>query len=238
MKVALITGGGSGIGQSISWALARKNIRVYIVGRHIEKLATTIKPHPNLIHPIVADITTQNGINIIVNGLNNASLNYLIHNAGQEGKRESLELMSRENWHGTHTLNVEAPLFLTQALLPKLQKEARILLISSMLAHSPLVNFSAYCASKAALNMLGKSFNLEFNKKHIFTGICDPGPVDTAMQERLRTMESADSDEKFFDIMKSSGQLTDPKHVAEFIVDKLLSTSNEQFVKNEWIYAK
>ncbi len=236
MKTALITGGGSGIGQAIAWELAKHEMTVYIVGRRAEKLEETSKQYPKLINTIVADITTDEGISQIISSLSNVKLDYLINNAGQEGKRELIQSLSRANWRNTHAINIEAPTFLTKALLPHLKQNARILMVSTGLAHYALPNFSAYCTSKAALNMLAKCLNAELNQKQIFTSILDPGPVDTDMQARLREMENKDK-ANFFHDMQSKGMLDAPANVAAYAVDKLLNTNNPDFIKNEWSYS-
>ncbi len=236
MKTALVTGGGSGIGQAMAISLAEQGVNTFIVGRRQPALEVTKYHHPDLIHAITADVSSEQDIATIVYNLKGEKLDFLIHNAGIEGERLLLTDMTRENWESVQRINLAAPMFLTQALLSHFKPNARILLVSSGLAHHAIPYYSAYCTSKAGLNMLAKCLNVELNAKQVFTGILDPGPVDTDMQVRLREKEHVEKAD-FFKQMKDKNMLAKPQSVAEYAIDKLFNTKEDEFKQNEWVYS-
>jgi NAD(P)-dependent dehydrogenase (short-subunit alcohol dehydrogenase family) len=179
-KVALITGGGSGIGLMATQALAVNGAKVYIVGRTEEKLETVAKTYgkdiPGEIIPITADISQKEEIKKLVSEVSSRekSLSILINNAGislntHQTEAETAEEMSKnlfdnenetfEMWTDTYRTNVPQIYFMTIAFLPLLQKATElqygysgaVINISSI---SGIVKTSqhhfAYNASKAA----------------------------------------------------------------------------------------
>ncbi|MCJ1305966.1 hypothetical protein MMC08_008783 [Hypocenomyce scalaris] len=142
-KVALVTGGGSGIGLMATQALAVNGAKVYIVGRTEEKLETVVEAHGQNIAgeiiPLVADITKKSEIARLVKEVESREkcLCILINNAGIQGATqsptgESAEELKQnlfdpenatfEDWETTYRTNVTQIYFMTTAFLPLLQK--------------------------------------------------------------------------------------------------------------------
>src|ERR1700733_2491161 len=166
-KTALITGGGSGLGQALAWELAKQNIQVFIIGRHTTALTTTQTKFPDLIHCIKADIATEADRHSIINQLSDLkTLNYLIHSAGVIEPICPIKELPLEKFDYAMSTNFLGPLFLTQQLLPKMTG-ARVLHISTILAHQPMRHLAAYCISKAALYMSKELLNVELNAENI-----------------------------------------------------------------------
>jgi len=142
-RIALVTGGGSGIGLMATQALAVNGAKVYIVGRTEEKLDTVVKTHGQGIEgqiiPIVADITQKSEISRLVKEIESreGKLSILINNAGiagntQQNEAKTAEEMKKnlfddesstfEDWVNTYRTNVPQLFFMTTAFLPLLQK--------------------------------------------------------------------------------------------------------------------
>ncbi|KAL6879201.1 hypothetical protein J3F83DRAFT_725423 [Trichoderma novae-zelandiae] len=143
-KVALVTGGGSGIGLMAAQALAANGAKVYICGRTKEKLDTAASTHganaPGEIIPVQADITSKEGIRSLVDELQKREkcLCILVNNAGISGATHAVaeaksaaelkkslfddDKVSFDDWLGVYRTNVAAVYFTTAALLPLLQK--------------------------------------------------------------------------------------------------------------------
>ena len=138
-------------------------------------------------------------------------------------------------WRESVATNVEAPLFLTQGMLPKMQYGGRIMHISSGAAHRAMVGWGAYCASKSALYMIYEALSEELWNKHVFVGSVRPGVVDTPMQELIRQQppELFPSVSRFIKL-KENEQLYKPEDAADFILWALLETGDKQFVGQEW----
>ncbi|PBP27181.1 short chain dehydrogenase/reductase family [Diplocarpon rosae] len=185
-KVALITGGGSGIGLMATQALAVNGAKVYIVGRTEEKLQSVVKNHGQNISgeiiPLIADVTSKEEIAKLVKEIESREkrLDILINNAGIAGNTQQTEAKTAEemkknlfdaegstfdDWVNTYRTNVPQLFFMTVAFLPLLQKatesqhgySSTVINISSI---SGIVQASqhhfGYNASKAAAIHLTK----------------------------------------------------------------------------------
>jgi len=187
---AVVTGGGSGIGKALSLQLAAGGVDTIIVGRREKPLLQVAGEHSK-IRTCVADIGTPEGQAAIQGCVGDAPLHFLVHNAAMM-PMGTLATTSLSTWRTTMSANVEAPLFLTQALLPNLEKvggSAKVLFISSGVADIEIPGLLTYCVSKATLKKLWKSLSLELVAKGVHVGYCLPGLVDTTMPT---TMANAD----------------------------------------------
>lgn len=235
-EIAIITGGGTGIGRALAVELAQKyNLNVLIVGRRVKPLQYTANINPVKIKFCVADVGTEKGRDKIVSNIETDSVvKYLIHNAAILTPVTSLEDLKLKDWHNHMSINVEGPLFLTQALLSRMD-HSRILNISSGAAHRPIAGWAAYCSSKATLFMLYQVMNKELNKKNIFISSVRPGVVDTPMQTLLRQSDpNAFPDLPLFDQYKNEGKLIPVEIVSGFLAEILLKTTNDEFTEKEW----
>lgn len=179
---AVVTGGGSGIGKALALELASAGMDTIIVGRRENALLSVASENTN-IRPCAADISTPEGQAAIQACVGDVPLQLLVHNAAilELGALPSIGLST---WRSVMSANVEAPMFLTQALLPNLEKaggSARVLLVSSGAADLPIPGMGSYCISKAALKMLWRTLSQELLAKGVHIGYCIPGLVDTAM---------------------------------------------------------
>ncbi|MEJ2052435.1 MAG: SDR family NAD(P)-dependent oxidoreductase [Calditrichaceae bacterium] len=234
--IALITGAGTGIGKALAVELANNHeMQVLAIGRRVEPLQQTVKANPELITYCSADISTEEGRHKIVNALNEEdSVRFLVHNAAILTPVKNISEITPDEWRKHQSINVEGPLFLTQALLSKMD-HARILNISSGAAHRPMHGWAAYCTSKAALFMLYRVMNTELNEKNIFVGSVRPGVVNTPMQDEVR-----DSNPEAFPALpmfyqyKDEGKLIPPDVVAKFLAYLLFDTADEDFSSQEW----
>lgn len=191
-KVALVTGGGSGIGLMITQTLAINGAKVYIVGRTEEKLDRVKeiygKDIDGQIIPIAGDVSSKDGVKKIVQEIESREkfLCILVNNAGiaaektsthaenaEELKKNLFDPTSVEEWTSQYATNVVGPYLLTTAFLPLLQKATEIhrgysgtvINISSI---SGLVKISqghfSYNASKAAIVHLNRMLSTEIAK--------------------------------------------------------------------------
>ncbi|APF19140.1 short-chain dehydrogenase/reductase SDR [Caldithrix abyssi DSM 13497] len=236
-RIALVTGAGSGIGQALAVCLANEySVSVLAVGRRLSKLEQTQKQNPQRISILAADVSTEQGRALIRARVEkDGALNFLIHNAAQLQPVKALKAVTLNEWRQHFAVNVEAPLFLTQELLPFLRKGARVLHISSGAAHHAYAGWGAYCTSKAALHMLYQVWNKELNAAEIYVGSLRPGVVNTPMQDEVRLARKEDFPalERFIQL-KQEGKLLAPEIVARFICRVLMDTESTQFIEREW----
>ena len=227
----VITGGGSGLGRALALELTRRQQQVFIIGRHEHTLKDTAQLSP-LISYCCADVSVASGRSVITAVLAKHPISGLIHNAGIIDPILPITQMEESAWRSCLATNVEAPLFLTQALLPQLQK-ARVLHIGSGAAYFPIQGWSAYCTSKAALAMLTRCWKIE--KPTLLMTSVMPGIVDTDMQGTIRQAQHMDPEKlEFFCQLKTIGGLISPDTVAYFLAWLLLDVSPEEYHAQEW----
>jgi NAD(P)-dependent dehydrogenase (short-subunit alcohol dehydrogenase family) len=233
-KHILITGGGTGIGRALAKRFADKGWLVTIVGRRVELLQEVAQEHPNKITSISADVgKIQDREKIVAKA--KGTLDLLVHNAAVLGPVGPILDQSPEDWRTHMATNVEGPLFLTQAFLPNLVENSRVVHISSGAAHQSIPGWGMYCTSKAALLMLGQLLKGELAQRNIWLGSVRPGIVDTPMQAEIRALEP----ENFpmveqFRQYKATGALVTSELVAQYLEWLLLEVSGPQLGEREW----
>jgi len=230
--VFIVTGGGSGIGQALAHALAVLDKDVLIVGRQEHSLKNTAS-YSSLIQYVSADVSTLDGRHQVYDALKDVKkIDALIHNAGVIDPIVPLSKISEDAFQRVMSINLEAPLFLTQLLQDKLIG-GRVLHIGSGAAHFPVAGWGAYCVSKAALSMLTRCWQLESNQ--IAVASVMPGIIDTAMQAQIRAAGSMDADKvDFFKRLYHTKQLIQPETVARFLCWLLLDVDASHYVSKEW----
>lgn len=235
MNNVVITGGGSGIGQALAIEFAKADYRVFIIGRNQKALHLTKQFNPDLIEGIEADIATVAGREFISQILGQVKIKYLVHNAAIVTPLAQIDQLDLNEWRYAQAVNVEGPLFLTQALLNNFADNSRILHISSGVAHRPLAGMLAYCSSKAALHMIYQILNLELNARGIVVGSFMPGVVDTNMQNNIRVSSTKQlPGVANFTNLKHNNELRNPEQVAAVIYNFLLKTTDEVFSQKDW----
>ena len=234
MKHILITGGGTGIGRALAERFAAKGWRVTIVGRRLELLQEVARDYPDKISIISADVGSIQDRQKIVSEAK-GTLDLLVHNAAVLGPVGPILDQSPEDWKSHMATNVEGPLFLTQALLPNLVENSRVIHISSGAAHQGIPGWGMYCTSKAALFMLGQLLKDELAQRNIWFGSVRPGIVDTPMQAEIRALEPKDFPMvEQFRQYKATGALVTSELVAQYLEWLLLEVSGPQLGEREW----
>lgn len=227
----VITGGGSGIGRALAHALAARKQEVLIIGRRADCLAETASNSP-YIQALTADITAAEGCHQIQAKIAQTPIQALIHNAGTVDPIARLEKLDMKDWEATFQTNLFAPLRLTQQLLPLLEK-GRVLHIGSGVAHFPVEGWSAYCASKAALFMLTRCFQLEMERPKVSSVM--PGIVDTSMSAHIRESTAMNPEKlAFFKGLHQKNRLIKPETVALFLTWLLMDIDGERYSSQEW----
>jgi len=233
-KISIVTGGGSGIGRAICYNLVENGHYVLIVGRRLDKLNETQKKSPQNIDILQADISLEADRSKINEAVGGDEIEFLIHNAAVLGEITRLEDISLAEWQRVMSINVEAPLFLTKTLIPKL-RNSRIMHISSGAAHFAIKGWGAYCTSKAALFMIYQMLNVELEEKKICVASLRPGIVDTEMQGFIREADINKMPhlQKFHDLYNNN-EMESSERVARFAYWILTNTTDEQYMEKEW----
>lgn len=181
----LLTGGASGIGLAMAKRFLERGNEVIICGRRADRLAEAQMEFPGL-HVRVADVSTANGRAALAVWAGNhfPGLNVLVNNAGIQ---RSIDLTKGEEWDATRSeiaINLEAPIHLSQILLPQLRAHAgpAIINVTSGLSFVPLANVPVYCATKAALHSFTLSLRHQLRGTPVEVIEVIPPAVDTDLQ--------------------------------------------------------
>jgi len=186
-KVALITGGGTGIGRAIALAFAREGASVAVAGRRLEKLREVI----NEVHKqngaglaMECDVTRARDVERAVKGTVErfGRVNVLVNNAGTLHV-STVEGISEEEWDRVMTVNVKGPFLMSRAVLPEFRKcgGGVIVNLGSVLGLVAVKDRAAYCALKGGVTMLTKAMALDHAHENIRVNCICPSIVETEL---------------------------------------------------------
>lgn len=198
-KNALVTGGNSGIGRSISLALARYGSDVALT-YFTTKEDQTVNEIMSLGKKAMAlhlDATDSANVNRVVDSVAeefNGHIDILINNAGHLVGRCPIVEMDDKHWHSIIDVNLNSAFYVTRSVLPYMNRGwGRVISISSLAAHTGggAGNAVAYAAAKAALITLMKGLAVEEGPRGITANAVAPGLIlDTAWHDTFSTKES------------------------------------------------
>ncbi len=218
-----ITGTSKGIGKAIvDEILLREHVKVTGIGRKNSHSS------PRFVFVPLDLSNTKSAGEFEFPSCSDAKNIYLINNAGALGEVKHVGDFSNQNFEEIINLNLTAVMIITNKFLAAFSKKnvpLVILNISSGAGKNAIDGWSAYCASKAGLDMFSKVLAEELaisGKKHIRVFAVAPGVVDTAMQDQIRTNSVEDfSRIQQFKDYKSTGQLADPRLTAQKLISIL-----------------
>lgn len=183
-KIALITGGGSGIGFEIAQCMTSTGAKVVITGRREAPLQEAKEKLGKNAHYIVNDVTQLNNLDNLVTQIENeiGEIDILVNNAGVNMKKSALEV-SDEDFNRIIQTNLNAVFALTRACAKGMvaRKSGVILMISSMAAYYGIDRVVAYAASKAGVEGMVKVLASEFSKFNVRINAIAPGFIETNM---------------------------------------------------------
>ena len=191
-KNAVITGGSDGIGLGIAKAFAREGANLLLIGRDPEKLQraqqTLLNEFGVQVHTLSADLSKTETVTEVVKDIEQllSKVDILVNNAGL-GKFVPFEQVDSTLYDAHFNLNVKAPYFLTQGLLPALVKsKGNVINISSYFAHRMLPNraTTVYSATKGALNSFTKALAFEVGHLGVRVNAIAPGSISTPQFNR------------------------------------------------------
>lgn len=194
-KVALVTGASRGIGRAAALALAGAGAHILVhFGRsaaEAETVVEQIRAAGGKAQAIGADLAKPNGpaeLAAKVRAIAGERLDILVANAGV-AKNASIEETTIEDFDTLFAVNVRAPYFLVQQLLPILRDGSSVVFTSSLAAHASVGTLSAYAATKGAIDTMVKHFAAALGPRGIRVNAVAPGVVATEMSSFTKTDE-------------------------------------------------
>tara|TARA_Y100001960_G_C14644145_1_gene812454 strand:- start:357 stop:1076 length:720 start_codon:yes stop_codon:yes gene_type:complete len=181
-KVALVTGGGTGIGKAIAKAISDEGGKVIIVGRKEENLKQAQEEIGSNIETMKCDVTEESQVVDVYSSIMNnyGKLDVLINNAGMAYKAKSHE-MSYESWKKVINVNLNGAFLCAREAMKIMvnQKSGRIINIGSISGQMSREENAPYTASKFGLEGLTRAFALDGREHGVAVSIIHPGNVAT-----------------------------------------------------------
>ena len=198
--MAIITGGGRGIGKAAAEQLARRGAAVVVTARsqeQIEQAASGLRSHGSQAMAIATDVSDLEQVTALVDVTLQTfgRIDIVVNNAAVLGPVQEVAKTDPKEWAYNIQVNVLGPFYLTHAVLPHMieQNYGRVVNVSSGAAVNPIVGASAYSSSKAALDMFVRATAQELLNSNVSITSFHPGMVDTEMQVDLRRIDTRDA---------------------------------------------
>ncbi len=194
-KTALVTGGSRGIGRAAALALGKAGAQVLVhygsAAKDAEAVVAQIRQSGGRADAVAADLAAPDGPHKLakqVRGIVGERLDILVANAGIS-RPATIEETTVADFDELFAVNVRAPFFVVQQLLPILAEGSSIVFVSSLGAHAAVGSLSAYSATKGAIDTIVKHFAFALGPRGIRVNAVAPGIVATDMSNFAKTAE-------------------------------------------------
>jgi len=189
-KVAVVTGGGTGLGEAIAKALAEAGASIVLCGRRqepLDKVASEIESGGGKALPIRTDVTNVEDVNAMASEALNAfgRVDVLVNNAGINTVKPFLELTEKE-WDAVLDTNLKGCFYCCQALGKGMveQRSGSVINVVSVFGRTGFMNISPYIASKGAIVQLTKALAVEWARHNVRVNAIAPSYFETEMAKR------------------------------------------------------
>ena len=191
-KVAVITGGSSGIGLATAARFVEVGAYVFITGRRQSELDKAKALIGDGVTTVAADATNGTDLDRLFATVleEKGALDILVANSGRV-EPEELGKITEENFDLTFDLNARATLFTVQKALPLMRHGGSVILIGSIAGYVGIRGYSTYSATKAALRSYTRTWTREFNDRGIRFNTLSPGPIDTEQADAITAQFAA-----------------------------------------------
>ena len=179
-KVAVITGGNSGIGLATAHRLANEGAYVFITGRRQPELDAAVKLIGKNVTAVQGDVSNLADLDRLYATVKQQKgrIDILFANAGL-GEFAPLGSITEAHYDKTFNINVKGVLFTVQKALPLLVDGASVILNASIVSSKGMPAFSVYSATKAALRSFARTWTVDLKDRKIRVNAVSPGPIET-----------------------------------------------------------
>ena len=236
-KIALITGGNSGIGLATAKQFVNEGAYVFITGRRDPELAAAVKEIGSNVTGVQGDVSNLGDLDRLFTQIKREKgrLDSVFANAGVATSAPFGEI-TEEHYDSIFNINVKGLLFTVQKALPLLPDGASIILNASIVASKGLSSNSVYSATKAAVRSFARTWTTDLKDRRIRVNAVSPGFIETPGLNNL--MASTGADEQRLQMLVNSvplGRLGTPHEIAKAVVflasdDSSYITGTELFV--------
>src|ERR1700761_6082383 len=217
-KIALVTGGNSGIGFATAKRFVAEGAHVYITGRRQESLDAAVKEIGSNVTAVQGDVSKLDDLDGLFAQIKREKgrLDVVFANAGG-GEFVPLGSYTEEHFDNTFNINVKGLVFTVQKALPLLPDGATIVLNGSIVSMKGFENFGVYSATKAAVRSFARTWTNELRGRRIRVNALSPGHIDTPIFEGWQQGEALIEMKQELAKDVPLGRLGDPDEIAKAV---------------------
>jgi NAD(P)-dependent dehydrogenase (short-subunit alcohol dehydrogenase family) len=236
-KIALITGGNSGIGLATAKRFVAEGAYVFITGRRKAELEAAVKEIGDNAAGVAGDVSNLADLDRLFTSINDEKgrLDVLFANAGI-AKYAILGQITEDLYDAIFNINVKGLLFTVQKALPLMPDGSSIILNASIVASKGLSSNSVYSATKAAIRSFARTWTTDLKSRGIRVNAISPGTIDTpGLNNLLASGEAGEQRKKMISTAIPLGRLGKPDEIAAAVVflasdDASYITGTELFI--------
>ncbi len=216
-KIALITGGNSGIGLATAKRFVNEGAYVFITGRRDAELAAAIKEIGGNVTSVQGDVANLADLDRLFAQIKRekGKLDIVFANAGTALPLARLGTITEEHYASSFNINVKGLLFTVQKALPLMPAGASIILNASIVASKGLPDWSVYSATKAAVRSFARTWTTDLKARCIRVNAVSPGFTDTAP---WHSTEAAEESMKAIPSLVPLGRFGTPDEISKAVV--------------------
>ena len=218
-KIALVTGGNSGIGLATAKQFVNEGAYVFITGRREAELARAVKEIGNNVTAVRGDVSDLSDLDRLFVQIKRekARLDILFANAGV-ARYAPLGSITEEFYHSIFDINVKGVLFTVQKALPLMPDGASIILNASIVASKGFSSHSVYSATKAAVRSFARTWTTDLKDRRIRVNAVSPGAIDTPGLSDLLASSEVGEQRKALSNSVPLGRFGTPDEIAKAVV--------------------
>jgi len=219
-KIALITGGNSGIGLATAKQFVKEGAYVFITGRRETELAAATKEIGRNVTGVQGDVSNLNDLDRLFAQIKREKgrLDIVFANAGI-ARYARFGTITEEFYDSIFDINVKGLLFTVQKALPLLPDGASIILNASIVASKGLSMNSVYSATKAAIRSFARTWTTDLKDRRIRVNAISPGSIDTpGLSDLLASAEAGEERKRMISKAIPLGRFGTPDEIAKAVV--------------------
>lgn len=223
-KVAVITGGSTGIGLATAKRFVEEGAYVFITGRRQAELDSAVKSIGRSVTAVQGDVTKQADLDRLYSTVKTQKghVDVVFANAGY-GEFAPMGEVSEEHFDKLFNLNVRGLLFSVQKALPLMKNGGSVILTGSVAGSKGIGNFGVYNATKAAVRSFARTWTTDLKSRKIRVNVVSPGPIDTPLLG-----EVPEEAKKAFASMVPLGRIGESDEIAKAVL--FLASDDSSYV--------